>query len=182
MLFTEAVKYVKQISVQRRNGRADINDVKDYVKGEERSVTLYAAFLAPIPRDLVVAWYRAEGVSTASGLTEEIMTNFEAALKDYLTTQGYDLEKVTITIRSYEGKVAAMGEAVNTDGDVDILIGVGKNITSQGGVTTVVKDEGIPMGGIEGGRYIARLTQTEIAELVYNWIKEAGYSSLAPIA
>ena len=52
------------------------NDVKDFIKGEELSLTLYATFFVIPPKDLVVAWYRAEGVSTATGLNADNIAAF----------------------------------------------------------------------------------------------------------
>ena len=66
---------------------------------------------------------------------------------------------------------------------MDLLIGVGANIdvpTSTGGATAGVpiieKTDGIYIGDSGKNRYIARLTEDDIAKLVYEWI-QANYTA-----
>lgn len=118
---------------------------------------------------LVIGWY---AKTTTSGLDEAIMANFDTALKSYVRTQGATDEDVSkIVIRGYDGAVADIGTAINRDADVDILIGVGNNIDSTGGVTCLEKVADIPMGGKT--RYIARLTDKEIVISVFSWLQTA---------
>ncbi|MDY6367768.1 MAG: hypothetical protein SPL13_04585 [Clostridia bacterium] len=130
---------------------------------------------------LVLGWYAADTEGGTSGLTQEIIDNFEVALKDYLQEQGATEAQLNdVIIRSYIGSVGEVGVTINTDGDVDVLIGVGANITSKGGVATAARNDSVAMGGKT--RSVARLNSDEITVLVYNWLVAGSASeSLAPI-
>lgn len=108
---------------------------------------------------------------TTSGLTETIMSNLETAMDSYLKTESVsDTRIASIVVRAYtQSKVADLGSAINKDNDVDILLGVGGNITTKGGVETIEKKTGLTMGG-QDSRVIARLTATDAAVKVYNWL------------
>ncbi len=147
------------------------DDVKDFVDGENLSITLYAAY-APVPeRDLVIAWY---AKSTTSGIYEEHMTAFQDNLYTYLETQGYTPESMDIVIRGYSGDVGTTCSEIRKDGDVDIMVGWSStsNITGTGGmvegVDFIENNGGITIG--EKERYAARLTDKELVNLVYRWI------------
>ena len=64
-----------------------------------------------------------------------------------------------------------MGASINSDGDVDVLLGVGNNINSTGGVAIIEKVGDIMCGG--KARYIARLTEKEVSIWVYEWLQTA---------
>lgn len=116
---------------------------------------------------LVIGWY---AKTATSGLDESIIANFKVALESYVKTEGATEEDISkIVIRAYDGAVADVGTAVNADGDVDIIIGMGNNIDTTGGVTCLEKIGDIPMGGKT--RYIVRLTETEIALSVFAWLQ-----------
>lgn len=147
------------------------DDVKDFVDGENLSITLYAAY-APVPeRDLVIAWY---AKSTTSGIYEEHMTAFQDNLYTYLETQGYTPESMDIVIRGYSGDVGTTCSEIRKDDDVDIMVGWSStsNIVNTGGmvegVDFIENNGGITIG--EKERYAARLTDKELVNLVYRWI------------
>lgn len=144
------------------------NDVKDQIVDNVFKLT--AAFgekqVAPAGY-LVIGWY---AKTATSGLDDKIIANFTVALNNYVKAQGAtEAEIATIAVRPYDGAVADMGTAVNKDGDVDLLIGVGNNIDTTGGVQVIEKIGDIPMGA--KSRYIARLSEKEIAVAVYQWLQ-----------
>ena len=61
-----------------------------------------------------------------------------------------------------------MGVQVNSQGDVDILLGMGNNITTTGKIETLERVD-YTMGG--KGRNIARLTDDELTKLVFAWLQ-----------
>lgn len=149
------------------------DDIKDFVVGDSLSITLYAAY-APIPaRDLVIAWYDKE---TTSGLNQSYMDAFQTQLYAYLTSQGYTPESMDIVIRGYSGDVGTTCSEIMKDSDVDIMVGWSStsNITNTGGLVEgedfIENNGGITIGAKE--RYAARLTDTELCNLVYKWIFE----------
>ena len=149
------------------------DDIKDFVVGDSLSITLYAAY-APIPaRDLVIAWYDKE---TTSGLNQSYMDSFKTQLYAYLTSQGYSPESMDIVIRGYSGDVGTTCSEIMKDSDVDIMVGWSStsNITNTGGLVEgedfIENNGGITIGAKE--RYAARLTDTELCNLVYKWIFE----------
>ena len=122
---------------------------------------------------IVIGWY---GKTATSGLNVDVMKVFANNLVKYLKAKGVSDEDIKkVSIRRYGDEntaVAPMGELINADGDCDLLLGVGKNITSTGLVKVVEKQEGIVMGGIS--RYIARVTDTkQIVKDLYDFIISA---------
>ena len=127
----------------------------------------------PAPKQkLVIAWY---AKSETSGITEENMKEFEAKLREYLAAQGsYDLTEMEIVIRPYDGKVGDSCKAIQSDGDVDIMVGWADNLVKTGGFVEGT-DFQENIGGIsigEGERYTARKTDTDLTKLVYGWIQD----------
>ena len=122
---------------------------------------------------IVIGWY---GKTATSGLNVDVMRVFANNLVKYLKAKGVSDEDIKkVSIRRYGDEntaVAPMGELINADGDCDLLLGVGKNITSTGLVEVVEKQEGIVMGG--KSRYIARVTDTkQIVKDLYDFIISA---------
>lgn len=119
----------------------------------------------------VLGWY---GKTATSGLDVDLMEHFYSNLLIYLSAINVSEEDISnITVRRYGGSdtgVEVMGEFINNDGDVDMLVGVGKNITSSGHVEVIEKVGDIPMG--TETRYIARVTENEIAKSLYTFIKD----------
>ena len=144
------------------------NDVKDFIKGEELSLTLYATFFEIPPKDLVVAWYRAGGVSTATGLNEDNMSKFTDNMFAYLESKGYTPAEMEIVIRPYDGNVGTSCGTIKEDGDVDIMVGWASNIGTQGGMTFKENVSGVLIGEIS--RYAARLNDKYMTKLIFVWI------------
>ena len=144
-------------------------------------VTLYAIIInkSEIPKsDLVVGWY---AKTSTSGLKTEMIEKTEEAfykylsenpdlISAYLTEKGKTLEELDIVYRAYEGDVATIGANINADEDVNVLLGVGNNINSTGGVSVAEKIGNIPMGAKT--RYIALVSGSEtngLATIFYAW-------------
>lgn len=150
------------------------NDVAQWKLPDSNKLDLYAV-IAPRPvYDLVVGWY--DKVAT-SGLDQTIMNKFSTGLKTYLTSEGKDVATMKIDVRAYDGDVATVGSKVNADTDVDILLGMGNNITSTGGIETKGRIDGVTMGA-KTGRNIALLSDKELASLVFEWCKTAEAQAL----
>ena len=115
---------------------------------------------------LVVGWY---GKSSTSFVTVEIMEHFYSNLKIYLEASGVSGDEINaVSIRRYgdeSTKVDPMAELINTDGDVDILVGVGNKY---GNLTALEKIEDVPIGGSE--RNIIRLSEDEIGKNLCSFI------------
>ncbi|MCD8209371.1 MAG: hypothetical protein LUC31_00950 [Coprobacillus sp.] len=118
--------------------------------------------------DLWIAWY---AKSDTSGIYQEDIDAFSAALDNYLTSAGYN---VYIGYRGYDGDVATTCEAIRTDGDIDIMLGWGGNISSTGGMTLDIDYYEHLSGYYIGStsRYITRCSDTELCNVVWNWIKD----------
>ncbi|MBP5466535.1 MAG: hypothetical protein J6Y43_03120 [Clostridia bacterium] len=160
------------------------NDIKDHVINGR--ATMYAIIYDKtlIPRaDIVIGWY---SKTSTSGLKADMIENVERVffnylsenaglIADYLEETGKTVETLDIVYRAYDGDVASMGSAINADGDVDVVIGVGNNINTTGGVPIKEKtnkkidDTDIIMGGKV--RYIARLTDRQPATVFYAWAR-----------
>lgn len=170
-----------EVPVIPNTGLVRYDDVKDYVKDKNQSVTLRAVFV-PIPkRDLVVAWYN----RSVSGITQADMDGFKTNLYAYLTTQNYTPESMDIVIRGYTGQVGDSCSAIAKDGDVDIMVGwsSASNLQQQAGW---IEGENYidHVGKVQVGstaRYATRLTDTELCNLVYTWIQnEYGEGATPP--
>ena len=158
--------------ISANKGLIRYDDVKEYIKGDRLSITLYAVFEGRPQRDLVIAWY---AKSSTSGIGQADMDSFETKLHDFLSAQGYDPAGMDIVIRGYDGGVGDSCAAIQKDGDVDIMVGWSNsgNLTDKGGF---VEGEDFleNIGGITIGekeRYTARKTDTELVRLVYAWIQ-----------
>ena len=97
------------------------------------------------------------------------MEHFYSNLKIYLEATGVSDEEINaVSIRRYgdaSTSVDPMAKLVNDDGDVDILVGVGKKY---GDLTALETIESIPMGGSE--RNIIRLSEDEIGKNLCSFI------------
>ncbi len=144
------------------------DDVKDAVEKNSATVNVYAVFGEKPKYDFVIGWYAKTGTT---GLTQTMMDNFTTALYSFLTENGYTPDSMLIDIREYASElgVADVGTAVNEEGDVDIIIGMGNNITSTGGIETLEREDDYAIGG--KSRNIARLTDDPLAVLVFEWMK-----------
>lgn len=148
------------------------DDVKDYVKDDHLSVTLYAVFEDMPEPDLVIAWY---AKTSTSGLDQNTMDAFQESLYEYLSSQNYKPDEMNIFFRSYEGNVGDTCMAIQDDGDVDIMVGWSdsENLAEKGGFIEG-KDFLENVGNVTIGskaRYITRKSETELSTLVYAWIR-----------
>lgn len=170
----------------RSKGLVRYNDIKKYAK--KNTVTLKAAYCNPedVPYQLiVVGWYAR---TKTSGLDEEKMSGFEKMLKAQLKSLKDQLDKGEITeqelgftisdkdlaeieVRSYDGDVATIGGNITFDDDVDIFLGAGVNLGSQGGVE-YIKQNAYQIAGV-ADRYIYRLNDRPQAKNVYTWMRSA---------
>lgn len=118
---------------------------------------------------LVIGWY---GKTSTSGLNDEVMNVFATNLVSYLKARLYGEEQIAkVSIRRYGDSntdVASMGALINSDGDVDLMVGVGGNITSTGGVTNYGLESGINMGG--KSRNIALTSTSALADQLFDYI------------
>ena len=121
----------------------------------------------PVPKSdnkLVIGWYAKTG---ASGLDAAMMDKWQAALTAELTRLGYSVDSLEIVIRPYDGKVAEVQDAVTHDGDVDLMIGM-KAFALEGIDMEIQED--VAMGD-KTDRRIHRISQTELAKAVFEWLK-----------
>lgn len=164
-------------------------DVKELLT--DGSVTLYAVFAAtaveppvdpPVdpPEDKHDTALRVS-VWTKDGawVTAEEMAAIEGGFKAYLATQGLTVADLTITFvetRVDGNGVADLGAIVNaavgTDEAFDAIVGCGKNVESTGGVTALEKTT-IAAGHLAASRYVARLTDNELAVHLYTYLTTA---------
>ncbi len=145
----------------------DIKDLANNSTVVMRPLLIAEEDIPKIDYYCVIGWYNK---TTTSGLDQNMIDNWTVKLKEYLTSEGATQDELDlIDIRGYGGDVATMGAAINKDGDVNVLLGVGNNITSTGGVETVERSENnIYMGG-KTNRVIALLTEDEVSRKVYEW-------------
>lgn len=134
---------------------------------------------------LVVGWWETTALNddgtpkVTSSLTVDSVRLFYSNLNLYLKAYGATDEQIkNVQFRDYSTeKVAEMGEKINADADVDLVIGVGNNINSSAGVSLFEENDGkttAPMGSQGLSRYVA-LPNHEVmnaaAISVFDWIK-----------
>ena len=142
---------------------------------------------------LVLGWWEVndpnEPDKITSHLTKQTVRLFYGNIINYLKASGATDENIAnIQFRNYSSAtVAEMGTAINADGDVDIMIGVGNNINSTAGCTLYNSSNDYkfqtPMG--DGtARYVACLSNaTELGVSTYSWLKntDAGVASFVRV-
>ena len=173
-------------------------DLDSYVVTE--ALKLYATFEEVITDDtlivngvkeegvdyyLVVGWWETTALNDdgtpkiTSSLTVDSVRLFYSNLNLYLKAYGATDEQIkTVQFRDYSSEtVAIMGENINKDADVDLLIGVGNNINSTAGVSLFEGNDGkttANMGSEGKSRYVAlpeHETMNNVAISVFDWIK-----------
>lgn len=160
------------------DGIVRYDNIKNYVHNGK--VTMYPLYLheSELPINyLVVGWYAKTGTS---GLGKTQINKWTVDLMNYLTNEVHATEEQLskVVIRAYDGNVGTIGSLINKDGDVDVFLGAGPNLKSDGGVEYVARTSGITMG--PKSRYIYLLSERTIARTVYDWsITDAGHASLA---
>lgn len=134
---------------------------------------------------LVVGWWETTALNEdgtpkiTSSLTVDTVRLFYANLNLYLKAYGATDEQIkNVQFRDYSTeKVAEMGEKINADADVDLVIGVGNNINSSAGVSLFEENDGkttAPMGSQGLSRYVAlpnHEVMNNVAISVFDWIK-----------
>lgn len=164
-------KDIADVALSQNKGLIRYDDVKDYAV--DGKITLYAVFGVQPRHDIAVAWYDKE---KTSGLNQGVMDEFLTALKAFLTTQGYTPDSMDIVVRGYAGNVGPTCGAIMDDGDIDIMVGwaAASNIEGTGGMTRGVdflQNYGnIKLTGASKARYTAKLSDSEVANKVYQWI------------
>lgn len=164
-------KDIADVALSQNKGLIRYDDVKDYAV--DGKITLYAVFGVQPRHDIAVAWYDKE---KTSGLNQGLMDEFLTALKAFLTTQGYTPDSMDIVVRGYAGNVGPTCGAIMDDGDIDIMVGwaAASNIEGTGGMKRGVdflQNYGnIKLTGASKARYTAKLSDSEVANKVYQWI------------
>lgn len=164
-------KDIADVALSQNKGLIRYDDVKDYAA--DGKITLYAVFGVQPRHDIAVAWYDKE---KTSGLNQGVMDEFLTALKAFLTTQGYTPDSMDIVVRGYAGNVGPTCGAIMDDGDIDIMVGwaAASNIEGTGGMKRGVdflQNYGnITLTGASKARYTAKLSDSEVANKVYQWI------------
>ena len=129
---------------------------------------------------LVFGWWEVndpdDPTKVTSSLTKENVRLFYGNMIKYLklkTPAATDAEIANIQFRNYSTKtVAEMGEKINADGDVDILIGVGSNIQTQGNVEYFDRFQTI-MGTKSLSRYVvAPAVASDLGKETFAWLKD----------
>lgn len=164
-------KDIADVALSQNKGLIRYDDVKDYAV--DGKITLYAVFGVQPRHDIAVAWYDKE---KTSGLNQGVMDEFLTALKAFLTTQGYTPDSMDIVVRGYAGNVGPTCGAIMDDGDIDIMVGwaAASNVEGTGGMKRGVdflQNYGnIKLTGASKARYTAKLSDSEVANKVYQWI------------
>lgn len=139
-------------------------DLLDYA-GSDGTVKLYAVMEVRIPNEgLIVAVYDRYIDTLVEGSSQAI----EDAFASWMEGQGYTY---SVEFRHYAGDklaVADFGAAVNSDGDIDVIIGAGANISSQGKVDYIARAY-MTYDGLTA-RYAVLLTDTERAIDFYAFV------------
>ena len=136
---------------------------------------------------LVLAWWEVsdpeDPTKVTSSLTKDTVRLFYGNLIKYLVATGATEDNIkNIQFRNYStAKVAELGEKINTDGDVDIVIGCGANIFTQAGALPYnTSDDSkfqTAMGAEAKSRYVALIQgASDLAKTTFDWLNsEVGY-------
>lgn len=134
------------------------------------------------------------GKTSTSGLTSEIMGNVLAAFKTYLTSVGITTGHDNIVVKAYgdaDTNVADAGTLINDDlvdidnptTNVGVMLGFGNNLKSTGGVDYEAhgtRQSGFTMGD-KTGRYVYKLTDTAISNIIYDWMVADGSTFITAV-
>ncbi len=129
---------------------------------KDGKISLYAVYeVRPANEGLIVAiWERY--------ITAEQSEAIKAAYQAYMAEKGLSY---TVEFRGYSDAayhaVADFGAAINKDGDIDVILGAGANITSQGGVAYIARGKMLTEGLTD--RYSVMLTDTSRALDFFGW-------------
>lgn len=158
-----------------KGASVSLYDLLDYT-GVDGKASLYAVMQVRVPNEgLIVAVYDRYIDKIVEGSSSDIESTFKA----WMETKGYTY---SVEFRHYTGdslSVANFGAAVNSDADIDVIIGAGSNITSTGKVEYIARSymtyEGLT------ARYACLLTDTERAIDFYSFVTglEAGTANIS---
>ena len=158
----------KRKDFYKNKGLVRYDDVKQYAKNN--TVTLKATYVNPedFPYQYIVfGWY---GKTSTSGLDSEKMDRFETLLREHVKeTAPEKVDPTDIELREYIGGVADIGGNINADEDVDIFIGAGANLKTEGGVEYVTRTF-MSIPGVTD-RYVYKLNNRSSTSEIYDWVK-----------
>lgn len=157
------------------------NDVVQYASNGKLKIS--TVYLTPdeMPRSyLKIGWYDR---TRTSKVDQSIIDRWTPDLYSFLTGYGAtqeDLNDIVIAPYGNGGAVADLGAAINKDGLVDIVLGVGNNIDSDSGANVkIVEKYQILLSTGDAWRYIALLNERPQSRAVFDWLKtEAGHKAL----
>ena len=140
-------------------------DLEEFV-GQNGKAALYAVYEERQPNEglIVAVWDKyINGASAGyAGASDDIRNAFLA----YLQTIG---ASYTVEFRIYtESAVAALGEAINEDGDIDVVIGGGNTMNAGNGFDYILRGNMV-FTNITGRR-VALMTDTDRAVQFYAWM------------
>ena len=150
------------------------DNLKTLINVGDSEINLYPLFKDSVIEErthyAVIAWYNKE---TTSGLNETIIEEVKTALFAYLRSHNVsEADIATIEFKGYEGNVGPSTEAIVNDGDVDIMLGWGSNISSSGSIpaSSVVNAWSNYEMGAKTGRYVHILSSDESVTLVSEFL------------
>ena len=140
-------------------------DLEEFV-GQNGKAALYAVYEARQPNEglIVAVWDKYINGASAGyvGASEDIRNAFLA----YLQTLGVSYN---VEFRLYsESAIAALGTAINEDGDIDVVIGGGNTMNASNGFDYLLRGDMV-FTNITGRR-IALMTDTDRAVQFYAWM------------
>lgn len=129
---------------------------------------------------LVFGWWEVndpeDPTKVTSSLTKPTVRLFYENMIKYLklkTPAATETEIANIQFRNYSSKlVSEMGQMINSDGDVDIIIGVGANIKTGGGVDYYDRFQ-TSMGAGPKERYVVAPTvASDLGKETFEWLRD----------
>ena len=163
----------------REGGLIRYNDIKQYAYNN--NVELYSQF---VDKDVDISIHHYVGVGwynrvNTSGLDEKTANKLENNLRNYLKSKGAtDADLDDFVFRGYSGQVTVIGPDINEDGDLDVFIGAGANLKSQGGVQCVDRYPASQSYGTVEKRYVYLLRESPVARLVYEYCDTPEFYSI----
>ena len=153
-----------------KDAAISLYDLMDYA-GADGSASLYAVLEERIPNEgLIVAVWGTQINADKGDDADTIKAAYETFLKAKL---GVDAIPYSIEFRLYsESKIAALGSAINADGDIDVVIGVGATANAGNGFDYIARGD----MSYEGytSRKVCLMTDTERAMEFYAYITGKG--------
>ena len=144
------------------------NNVKN--AATKGTIKLYPAYKTQVEYYFVFGVYTYE---TRSGITAANVEEIRTALLSYLETEQHATEDqlALVDVREYsDAGVADYGAKIMKKGDVDVFVGCGNNINTDGGVSIVAKSKAFAINGTTGRRFII-LNDDDLSIAVYNWFQ-----------